>query len=101
MLSCPGYSRQGICHARAEPQVIRRIPPVSVTFVSLLTRFHYSHVAPCWSLIDNKPMPFKLTLAALALSAAAFAQAPAAASTNTPYGTPIAADAAKKIAAAA
>lgn len=49
-------------------------------------------------------MQLKRTLAALALTAAAFAQAPPPPATpvpNIPYGTPITADAAKKIAAAA
>lgn len=47
--------------------------------------------------MDNKPMPMKPTLIALAITAAALAQAPPAPA----YGTPISADAAKKIAAAA
>jgi uncharacterized protein GlcG (DUF336 family) len=42
-------------------------------------------------------MPFKRTFAAFAFAVAAFAQAPP----NVPYGTPVSADAAKKIAAAA
>jgi uncharacterized protein GlcG (DUF336 family) len=46
-------------------------------------------------------MPLKRTLAALALTVAAFGQAPPAAPANVPYGIPVAADAAKKIAAAA
>src|ERR1700722_830008 len=46
-------------------------------------------------------MPLKRTLAALALTTAAFGQAPAAAPANVPYGIAISADAAKKIAAAA
>jgi glc operon protein GlcG len=46
-------------------------------------------------------MLLKRTLAALALSVAAFGQTPAAPPANIPYGTPISADAAKKIAAAA
>jgi glc operon protein GlcG len=50
---------------------------------------------------DNKPMPLKRTLAALALSIAAFGQTPAAAPANIPYGTPISAENAKKLAAAA
>jgi glc operon protein GlcG len=50
----------------------------------------------------NEPMPFKLTLAALALTAAAFGQTPSSApAANIPYGTAISSDAAKKIAAAA
>src|ERR1700729_4622694 len=46
-------------------------------------------------------MPLKRTLAALALAVAAFGQAPVAPPPNIPYGTPITADAAKKVAAAA
>jgi glc operon protein GlcG len=46
-------------------------------------------------LIDNEPMRRKLTLATLAFTVAALAQAP------IPYGTAISADSAKKIAAAA
>ena len=47
-------------------------------------------------------MPIKQTLAALALTVAAFAQAPPAPpAASVPYGTPISADAAKKVAAAA
>ncbi len=46
------------------------------------------------------PMPLKRTLVALALTVAAFGQKTPATSTNPPYGTPITADAAKKIAAA-
>jgi hypothetical protein len=42
-------------------------------------------------------MPLKRTFAALALAVAAFGQAPP----NVPYGVPISADAAKKVAAAA
>ena len=50
---------------------------------------------------DNDPMSLIRTLAALAISVAAFGQTPAAAPANIPYGSPISADAAKKIAAAA
>jgi uncharacterized protein GlcG (DUF336 family) len=46
-------------------------------------------------------MPIKRIFAILALTAAAFGQAPPAAAPNIPYGVPIAADAAKKVAAAA
>jgi glc operon protein GlcG len=46
-------------------------------------------------------MPLKRTLAALALTAAAFGQTPAVPPPNVPYGVSIAADAAKKVAAAA
>jgi len=46
-------------------------------------------------------MPLKPTLAALALTAAAFGQAPAVPPPNVPYGVSISADAAKKVAAAA
>ena len=52
-------------------------------------------------LADNQPMPLKRTLAALALSVAAFGQTPLAPPPNVPYGISISADAAKKIAAAA
>jgi glc operon protein GlcG len=50
---------------------------------------------------DNEPMPFKLTLAALALAAAVFGQTPQTPSPNVPYGVSITADTAKKLAAAA
>jgi len=46
-------------------------------------------------------MPLKRTFAALVLASAAFAQTPLVPPANTPYGTPISSDAAKKIAAAA
>jgi uncharacterized protein GlcG (DUF336 family) len=46
-------------------------------------------------------MPLKRTLAALALSLAAFGQAPPAPPANIPYGASISADSAKKVAAAA
>jgi len=46
-------------------------------------------------------MPLKRTLTALVLAGAAFAQTPLVPPANTPYGTPISSDAAKKIAAAA
>jgi glc operon protein GlcG len=46
-------------------------------------------------------MPLKRTLAALALTIAVFGQTPAAPPANIPYGVPITADSAKKIAAAA
>jgi glc operon protein GlcG len=46
-------------------------------------------------------MPLKRALAALTLSVAAFGQTPLVPPANIPYGTSIAADAAKKIAAAA
>ena len=50
---------------------------------------------------DNEPMPLKRTLAALALTVAAFGQTPQAPSPNVPYGVSITADTAKKLAAAA
>jgi uncharacterized protein GlcG (DUF336 family) len=53
------------------------------------------------SLIDNETMRIKTTLAALALTAAAFGQVVLVPPANVPYGIPIAPDAAKKIAAAA
>jgi len=46
-------------------------------------------------------MPLKRTLAALALTVAAFGQTPAVPPANVPYGVSISADAAKKVAAAA
>jgi glc operon protein GlcG len=46
-------------------------------------------------------MPIKRTLAALALTVAAYGQAPAPPAAIVPYGTPISIDAAKTIAAAA
>jgi uncharacterized protein GlcG (DUF336 family) len=46
-------------------------------------------------------MPLKRTLAALALTVAAFAQTPPAPPTIVPYGAPISADVAKKVAGAA
>jgi glc operon protein GlcG len=46
-------------------------------------------------------MPIKTTLAALALAVAAFGQTKAGPPPNVPYGAPISADAAKKVAAAA
>src|SRR2546426_9781034 len=46
-------------------------------------------------------MLIKQTLAVLALSVAAFGQAPPAPPANVPYGIPITADTAKKVAAAA
>jgi len=46
-------------------------------------------------------MPLKRTLAALALTVAAFGQTPAVPPPNVPYGVSISADAAKKVAAAA
>jgi uncharacterized protein GlcG (DUF336 family) len=46
-------------------------------------------------------MPLTRTLALLAVSVAAFGQAPAAAPANPPYGLSISPDAAKKVAAAA
>jgi glc operon protein GlcG len=46
-------------------------------------------------------MALKRTLGALALTVAAFGQTPAAPSANIPYGVPITADTAKKLAAAA
>ena len=46
-------------------------------------------------------MPLKRIIAALALTVAAFGQTPPAPPANIPYGTPISAEAAKKIAAAA
>jgi len=46
-------------------------------------------------------MPLKRTLAALALTVAAFGQTPAVPPANIPYGVSISADAAKKVAAAA
>jgi hypothetical protein len=52
-------------------------------------------------LIHNEPMPLKRIIAALALTVAAFGQTPPAPPANIPYGTPISAEAAKKIAAAA
>jgi glc operon protein GlcG len=53
-------------------------------------------------LIDNEPMPFKRTLAALAFTIAAFGQAPSSAPSDiVPYGMAISPDAAKKVAAAA
>src|ERR1700743_1893618 len=52
-------------------------------------------------MIDNEPMPLKRILAALTLTMAAFAQTPPAPPAILPYGAPISADAAKKIAAAA
>ena len=50
---------------------------------------------------DNNPMPFKRTLLALALTAAAFGQTPLVPPANVPYGISISPDSAKKIAAAA
>jgi glc operon protein GlcG len=50
---------------------------------------------------DNEPMPLKRIVAVLALTVAAFGQTPPAPPANIPYGTPISADSAKKIAAAA
>ena len=50
---------------------------------------------------DNKPMPLKCTLAALALTVAAFGQKPPAPAANVPYGMAVSAESAKKIAAAA
>ncbi len=52
-------------------------------------------------MIDNEPMAIKRTLAALALTVAAFGQTPLVPPANVPYGTPISTDAAKKIAAGA
>ena len=52
-------------------------------------------------LIDNRPMPRTRTLAALALSVAAFSQTPLVPPPNAPYGVSISSDAAKKVAAAA
>jgi glc operon protein GlcG len=52
-------------------------------------------------LTDNEPMPLKSTLAALVLTVAAYAQTPLVPPANTPYGTAISSDAAKKIATAA
>jgi glc operon protein GlcG len=52
-------------------------------------------------LTDNEPMPLKRTLAALALTFAAFGQTPLVPPANTPYGVPVSTDTAKKIAAAA
>ena len=49
------------------------------------------------ALIHNEPMTLQRTLAILALTVAAFGQAPS----NIPYGTSISADSAKKVAAAA
>ena len=46
-------------------------------------------------------MPIKLTLAALALTIAAFGQTPLVPPPNVPYGTAISTDSAKKVAAAA
>lgn len=46
-------------------------------------------------------MPLKRTLAALALTVAAFGQTPLVPPPNVPYGIPIATDVAKKVAAAA
>ena len=46
-------------------------------------------------------MPLKRTLAALALTVAAFGQTPPAPAANVPYGVSISADTAKKLAAAA
>jgi glc operon protein GlcG len=47
------------------------------------------------------PMSLKRTLPVLALAVAAFGQTPLVPPANVPYGTPISADAAKKIATAA
>ncbi len=52
-------------------------------------------------MIHNEPMLLKPILAALALTAGAFGQAPPAPSTNIPYGIAISPESAKKLAAAA
>src|SRR5207247_1612682 len=53
------------------------------------------------SLTDNEPMTLKRTLVTLALAVSGFGQTPPAPPAIVPYGTPISADAAKKVAAAA
>src|ERR1022692_1947281 len=52
-------------------------------------------------LTDNEPMPLKRTLGALSLTVAAFCPNPLGRPPTVPYGIPISADAAKKVAAAA